>query len=197
MRLDVGENFHQVVAQLVDALGQFAGQLLIGGGQGQFGAGMNQIRHRLGLGQIDAPIEKGAPRKFTGRGQARAFFENRIQNQLGREQPAVAGDLDHILAGEGARRAHDGHEHLVHHLVVTNNFTEMNGVRRRQRRRERGFPGGFETGVRYRQRARAGKADDRYAAFAQGRGNGGDGIGKAKVQAWLPSRSCKNARAFW
>src|SRR5580658_6640062 len=36
VRFEVGQNFHQIVPQEIDAFGKFAGQLLIGGGQGQF-----------------------------------------------------------------------------------------------------------------------------------------------------------------
>src|SRR5208282_6271919 len=72
MGFDVGQSFHQIVPQKIDALGKFAGQLFVGGGEGQFGAGMDQIGHGFGLGQINAAIEKGAPGKFARSGQTRA-----------------------------------------------------------------------------------------------------------------------------
>ena len=52
----------------------------------EFGARMNQIRHGLGLGEIKAAIEKGAPGEFAGFGQARAVCQNGVEHQSWRAE---------------------------------------------------------------------------------------------------------------
>jgi len=46
------------------------------------------IAGRLGLRQVDAPVEKGAPGKLTGLGQARAVRENGIEDHFRRQDSA-------------------------------------------------------------------------------------------------------------
>ena len=42
----MGEGEHQVIAQLIDPLRQFPGELFVGCGQRQFRAGVDEIAHR-------------------------------------------------------------------------------------------------------------------------------------------------------
>ena len=129
MRFDVGQGLDHFIAQLVDALGEFAGELLVGGAQGQFRARMDQVGHRFGLGQVDAAVQKGAPGEFARFGQARAAFEHGVQHQFCRQDAAMAGDFHHVLARERARRAHDGDQHLVHCDTMADNSAVVNRVR--------------------------------------------------------------------
>src|SRR4051812_50036035 len=57
---DVGEDQHEAVAKCVDAGAERAGELLVGGAEGEFGAGMNQVDNGFGLRKVDAAVEKGA-----------------------------------------------------------------------------------------------------------------------------------------
>ena len=84
VRLDVGQRLDHVIAQLVDALGELAGELFVGGAQGQLGARMDQVGHGLGLREVDAPVEEGAPGELARLGQARAVGQHRIQDQSSR-----------------------------------------------------------------------------------------------------------------
>ena len=171
VRFDVGQGFEHFVAQLVDALGELAGELFVGGAQGQLGARVDQIGHGFGLGQVNAPVEEGAAGEFAGLGQARAVGQHGVQHQLRRQDPAVAGDFDHILARERARRAHDGQQGFIHVLSVAHDVAEVNRVRGRGGRLGRGLAGGREAAVGDRQRLRAGNADHGQPAFAE---RGGD-----------------------
>src|SRR5439155_27298410 len=71
VRLDVGEGFHQVIAQLVDPLRQLARELLVGRGQRQFRARVDQVGYRFGLGKVQPPIKKRALGEFARLGQSR------------------------------------------------------------------------------------------------------------------------------
>jgi methylmalonyl-CoA mutase len=81
------------------------------------------------LREIESAIEKSTLGKLTRKRQSRPRFQNRIQHQLRGQNPAVTGDLHHILTRERARRAHDGHEHLIDHPFTLNHVTVLNRVR--------------------------------------------------------------------
>ena len=176
MRLDVRQRVHQIVAKPVDALGKFAGELLVGGGEREFRARMDQIRHGLGLREINASVQKGAAREFAGLGQPRAVFEQRVEHQLRGQNTAVTGNLHRVLARERARRAQHGEQHFVNHLSAAHDFAVLDRVRRRDGRFQGIFAGGQKTFVGDRQRLRAGNADDGQPAFTERRGDGGDGV---------------------
>ena len=84
VRLDVRERFEHLIAQLVDALGEFAGELLVGGAQGQLGARMNQVGHGLGLREVEATVEEGALGEFARLGQPRAAGQHGIEHRSSR-----------------------------------------------------------------------------------------------------------------
>ena len=69
VRFHVRQRRHQLIAQFVDALRQFPGQLFVGRLQCELGPGVNQVRHCLRLRQVDAPIQKRAPGEFSRRRQ--------------------------------------------------------------------------------------------------------------------------------
>ena len=108
VRLDMSQRFQEIVAQLVDALRQSAGELLVGRGQGQFRARADQVGHGFRLGEVQAPVEKRALGELARLSQARSVFQQRVQHQLRGQDASVAGDLDGVLAREGPGRAHDG-----------------------------------------------------------------------------------------
>ncbi len=128
------------------------------------------------------PLRKARRVNSPGPARPRAVFQHRVQHQFGRQQAAVAGDFHHVLAGEGARGAHHGKQHFIHHPPLSNYFAVMQRVGWRDRGREGGFAHGPETGVGDDERARPGKTDDGNPALAQRRGDGGDGVMEVKVQ---------------
>ncbi len=176
MRLDVREREHQVVAELVDALGKFPGELFVGGREREFGARVNQIGNSLGLRQINATIQKCTLGEFARLGEPRAVGEQRVEHKLGGQQSAMAGNLDGVLARERARRAQDGEQHFVNHFFTSDNFAELNGVRRRGGWFQRTFADRLKTFAGDGERLRAGKPDDGQPAFAERRGDGGNGV---------------------
>ncbi len=131
MRLDVRQREHQVVAQLVDALRQFSGELFVGGGQRKFRARMNHVRHGLGLREVNAAVEKSALGEFARLGQPRAVCKSVSSTSLAGQQSAVAGNFDGVLARKRARRAQDGEQHFVNHFSVADDFAKLDRVRRR------------------------------------------------------------------
>ena len=131
VRLDVRQRLQHFVAQLVDALRELAGELFVGGAQGQFGARVDQVGHGLGLREVNAAVEEGAPGEFAGLSQPGAVRQHGVQDQLRRQNAAVAGDLDDVLARKGARGAHDREQDFINVLPVAHDVAEMDGVCRR------------------------------------------------------------------
>ncbi len=138
------ERLHHFIAQLIDALRQFSGELFIGGGERKFRARMDQIGHGLGLREIEPAIEKSAPREFAGLGQPRAIFQNRVEHEFRRQNAAMTGNLHGIFARERARRAQDGEQHFIHGFALPDDFAVMNCVRRRGGRFQRTFSDSVE-----------------------------------------------------
>ena len=74
--LYVGEGLHEVVAQLGDALAETAGELLVGSGEGEVSASVDEITDGFSLGKVDAAVDEGAPGEFAGLGAASTSCEN-------------------------------------------------------------------------------------------------------------------------
>ena len=141
MRLDMRQGVHQFVAQPVDAPGKPAGELFLRRRQGQLGARMDHVGHRLGLREINTTVQKRALRKLAGPGGPRAGGQHRFQHPTRRQQSAMTGNLHRVLAGERARRPQHRDQHLIHHLSGLDDPAEMHRVRGRTRQRHRGLAG--------------------------------------------------------
>ena len=190
--LDVRQGPDHLVTEQVDALREFAGELLIGGGDGQFGAGMDEVGDGFGLGQVDAAIKEGAFGKLARQSEPRATLQECVEDELRREQAAVTRDFHDILPSEGARGAHDGEEDFIHGLGLSDDASVVDGVGWGLGGFERGFADGLEDGVRNEQRARAGETEDGQAALTQGRGDGGDGV----IEHEISGRGRRNRWCF-
>jgi hypothetical protein len=74
---------------------------------------IDQIGHRLGLGQIHALVLKGAAGKFTRLGHPQAQPVQRIQNPLNHRHAAVEVKLGGILARIAGRTREPKHQTVV------------------------------------------------------------------------------------
>src|SRR5690606_23946175 len=94
----------QCFYEIIDATGEFALQ----GTQGITRSGdrgtVDQVGDGFRLGEVDLVVEKGAPGKLAGFGEAGAVLDQCVQNQLGDDGAAVAMQLGNIFTGEGADR---------------------------------------------------------------------------------------------
>jgi hypothetical protein len=83
-----------------------------------FRAGVDQIDHRLGLRQIETPIEKGTLGKLAGLGHAGTAGQHGLQHAPGTDRTAVAANLCHVLAGVRARATHHTEQGFIHPLPL-------------------------------------------------------------------------------
>ena len=123
------------------------------------------------------PLQEGAQGELAGLGQAGARLDRAFHGVAQHDGRAVAGDLDHVFRGIGARGLEKGDDHLVDDAPVAVEQVGQVGMP--------GSPGDGEAqdGVRDGQGVRAGEADDAQAAAPGRSGNGDDRIGKDQRRA--------------
>ena len=67
------------------------------------GLRVNEVEDRLRLAVVELAVQEGALREFAAPRQTRAGGKARLQNTPRRHRPAVALELDHVLAGIAVR----------------------------------------------------------------------------------------------
>ena len=172
-----GDQFQQLLLQRSQAARDGAIHLLRRDARLVERGGVDQIAHGLGLRQIDAAVQKGAQGELAGLGQARAGVERALHGVAQHDGRTVAGDLDQVLGGVGARRGEEGDHHLVDGVAVR--------VEQLRQVRLPGTPfGGSEELRGDGARLRSGKAHDAEAGASRRSGDGDDGVGE--LQRLLP-----------
>jgi hypothetical protein len=78
----VREREHQFVTQLIDALGQFAGELFVRSTEGKFRPRVDQVRDGFSLREINATIEKRTLREFSWLRETSSFLDTGINYLL-------------------------------------------------------------------------------------------------------------------
>ena len=175
-RLEIGDDRSERGVVRPDLAAEASIQLGARGLRGTVGPRLDQVQHGLGLGQVEAPVEEGAPGELAGLREARAAGEDSLQQAAGRDAAAVALQLDHVFSGVAARGAEDQQHAVVQRLAaarVRETGMERTTGRRgpvRQGLRQPRHAGGDGPGIRPR------NAHDGDARGAGGRGHGGDGL---------------------
>ena len=115
-RLESRDQIEQQRIDFADGASQRAFQLVEGSTRLQRRDGVNQIRNRFGLHQIDAAIQERAKREFTrfrGAGAARRrLFDNRPQD----DRTPVRAQLQDVFAGVRVRRRKVRGDNLIDRL---------------------------------------------------------------------------------
>ncbi len=131
-------------------------------------AAVDQIGDGLGLGEVELVVEERPPCELAGLGGPRAEFEHALQQQLHHHRPAVALQLEHVLAGERRRAGEVEREALVDRLA--GGVAELVQLGRARRGHAAKQCRGDADAVA------AGHAHDADAAAARGCGDRGDGV---------------------
>jgi hypothetical protein len=124
MGLDVGEHRHEGIAQGLDAPRQGSGQLGPGRTQGPVGLGVDHVGHRLGLGEIHAPVQEGAAGELPGFGRSGSRDQERLQHAARHEHAPMTCDLHGVFAGERLGPPKHRHDHVIHANPIPNDLTE-------------------------------------------------------------------------
>ena len=120
--LDHGPHLEEFIPDGIDTAEERPCQLLLGQVHPLSGLGRQDINNRLGLGQVDAAIEKCALGKFPGMGQDCAQGENQLKDVLEDEKTAMAVDFDHVLPGVCPGGTHINSQHLIQNLTIRRTY---------------------------------------------------------------------------
>ena len=91
--------------------------------------GLDGVHHRLGLGQADTAVFKGAAGELPRPGGPGARRQAGLHQPLGHGAAPVAAQLHHILAGVAAGRAEtQGHRLVQHRTVRPQAVAEQGGI---------------------------------------------------------------------
>ena len=96
--LDVHPELDQRVDERADLVRKRAGQAAGRGARRRRRRGVDQIRHTLGLREVELAVEERALRELSRPREARAQFDAAREQQAQHRGPAVAVQLEHVLA---------------------------------------------------------------------------------------------------
>ena len=102
-RFEQRDQFQQLLLQRCDAARYRAAGLLRRDARLVERRGVDQIAHGFGLRQVDAAVQKRAQSELAGFGQPRAGVDGPLHRVPQHHGRAMAGNLDHVLRGVGAR----------------------------------------------------------------------------------------------
>jgi len=171
-RLDQHAQVHDALGQGVDLLGERAGQRASGRPRGGLGAGIDEVGHGLGLGQVQLVVEERAGREFArvrdAQAEAAAGLQAACEDQLQQHRAAVGLQFQDVLAGVGIRRGEVDRQALVQRLALR---VEDGTVVRHARRQRLRADGGDQRG-----QVASGCTHDAHRTAAGGRGDGDDRV---------------------
>ena len=163
------ERFDEAVAQCAQAFAEPAFELPGRRAQREIGLRADQIHHGLGLREIHFSMKIRALRELARFRRPRAAPQQEFEDAPRNQHAAMAGNLDHILARVARGRAEDREQHIVQLARAIVDRAEMHHAGGRFF-----FPA--ENPAGHLHRARPAQAQQRERAFAEGRGDGGDGV---------------------
>ena len=170
---------HQLLFESVDALCRRAVQRRAGQSRALPPRRADEAHHCLRLGQIDAPVHKGAPGVLPRPRRAGPRRDAGVDEALGHHRPAVAAQFRHVLAGVAVGRTEKQGHPVVQLAAVGHEAAVEGGVALRVFH----FFGGVvwkKHLCRHRQRLLAGQAYHGDAALSRGSGQRHDGLGHEK-----------------
>ena len=154
-------------------------------------AGIDQVGHAFGLRQVELAVEERALRELPGLREPRPELDAAREQQAQHRRSAVAVQLQHVLAGVGARRREVQREALVERLAARaaegrrRRGRAAAGCRARCRGDHRAGPLPRTRARRRSRRARrGGDRDDRVGSRGACRGTGAARHRSARVSAW-------------
>ena len=172
---------HQRIAQRVDLLRERTRQRAARAARRGFGAGIDQIGNRFGLGQVDLVVEKRAFGELAGLGQAQARqqglaraiglrrgFEAAREQQLQHHRAAMRLQFKHVFTGITVRAGEEQRQAMVNRLAL--------GIAQRQIGGFAGFQFAPAQPLHQRRQALAGYPHYAHGASTGGCGNGGNGL---------------------
>ena len=176
----------------MDFAAEFARQAAAGAFGRRFGAGIDQVGNRFGLGQVELVVQKGTLAELARLGHAQAGQQRRLrvvlcglrrflwmgrlgrhlqaagQQQLQHHGAAVGLQLQHVFAGEGVRAGKVQGQSVVDGLACAVPEREVGGLA--------GAEGAPKQGRHQRLQSPPGHPHNAHGPPARSGGNGNDGV---------------------
>ncbi len=171
---EAGNDFDNLITPSPSPFGQAARERARRERDGTIGPRADHQGDGLGLGEIEASVEKCPPGELARRRQPRAAGDDPLGHHPQQGGGAMTRELDDVLARIRARRAHDGAERFVDALAAlrVDDADQAKCVRGELRERDRAL----EQGTDDRDRVRPADANHPDGALAYRRRDGGDRI---------------------
>ncbi len=189
-RLDQHAQLHDALAQGLHLLRERAAERAAGRARRRFGAGVDQVGHRLGLGQVELAVEERALGELAGLGEAqahrRAGLHAARQQHLQQHRPAMGLQLEHVLAGVGMRRRKVKRQAAVDGAAVCRQQRQQRGLARHQHAPAQG--------LHQRLQSSPGRPHDADRPASRRGGDGDDGQGAARQHARIVASGESRAR---
>ncbi len=170
------QQVHQTVVDPLHPPGQGPGELSRRRADALRRLGLQQVGHRLGLGEVQPAVQEGPFGKLSGLRQTGPRGAEGLQSQGEHHGRAVALELRRVLPGIAVRRAGDRSQHLIHHppLPVQKGAVHQSAAGRLS---QRAAAPGAKDPVRRRCRSRPRQAEDPDGGGAQGGADRSDQVG--------------------
>ena len=128
-RLDMGLGPEQLFLEFEQRFGQRARGGTGRGLEPRTRPGLNAIHYGFGLDQIDAAVQEGSLRKFSGVGEAGSDGKNGFENSVQRAASTVAVDFHDVLGRVAVGCAHDVYEHFIEDVFTIPDFAVVHLTR--------------------------------------------------------------------
>ena len=112
-RLEARRQIEQLPIERADGPRERALELIERHARLQRRDGVDEVRHRFRLHEIEAAVQEGAKRELARLGKPRAGGDGRAHDLAQQRQAAVGADLDDILGGVGMRSREVGGDDFV------------------------------------------------------------------------------------
>ena len=116
-RLEARRQIEQLPVERADGPRERALELVERHARLQRRDGVDQVRHRLRLHEVEAPVQERAQRELAGLGQARAGGDGRAHDLAQQRQAAVRADLDDVLGGVRMRSREERGDDFVNRAL--------------------------------------------------------------------------------
>ena len=122
--LQQGSHLHEFTPEKGKLVREPAAELVISDPVRRGRRGRNQVRDRLGLGQVHLAVHEGPAGELARSGQAAAGRQQPADQLVGNISRSVERNLHRVLAGVAVR----GAKYRYQHVIQPRNFSVMDGI---------------------------------------------------------------------
>ena len=124
LKLQQGSHLYEFTPEKGQFIREPAAKLVVGNAVRCRRSGRNQVRYRLGLGQVHLAVQEGPAGKLARSGQAAAGRQQPADKFVGNVSRSVERDLHGVFAGIAVR----GTKHRNQYVIQPGHITVMDSI---------------------------------------------------------------------